>query len=115
MILRIIPSEAERVAGSLGVETIEQASRSFRVDGALIIEDIVDTALIAKARRAFAEGYSHYLDGVKHEDALAAGERGGVITVNFEAPFDHAKGVLYSNLFSPFSDSLSHGSCSCGV
>jgi Phytanoyl-CoA dioxygenase (PhyH) len=42
MIARLIPSEKERVAGVLKRETIEQASRSFRKDGALLIETIVN-------------------------------------------------------------------------
>ena len=95
MILRIVPSEAERAAGSLGSETIEQASRSFRIDGALIIEDIVDTAIIAEARRAFGERYSHYLDGSEHEDALTVGGRRLLITINLEPPFDDPR--LFAN------------------
>ena len=65
MVVRIVPSEAEHAAGSLGSETIERASRSFRIDGALIIEDIVDTAIIAEARRAFGEGYSSLFGGLR--------------------------------------------------
>ena len=42
-ISRIVPSEAERGLAHLGSETIERASRCFRADGALLIEDIVDT------------------------------------------------------------------------
>ncbi len=85
---RIIPSEAERTAGALGSETIERASRCFRADGALLIEDIIDTTLIAKARRAFNQAYSHYLDGSKHEDALSVGDRRLLITIRLEPPFD---------------------------
>jgi Phytanoyl-CoA dioxygenase (PhyH) len=88
MILRIVPSGAELAAGSLGGAAIDQASRSFRVDGALIIEDIVDTAFIAEVRRAFGEGYSHYLDGSEHDDALRVGDRRLLITINLEPPFD---------------------------
>ena len=95
MILRIVPSGGERAAGSLGSETIKEASRSFRIDGALIIEDIVDTAVIAEARRAFGEGYSHYLDGSEHEDALRVGDRRLQITINLEPPFDDPR--LFAN------------------
>ena len=94
-ISRIVPSEAERTAGALGNETIEQASRSFRIDGALIIEDIVDAAIIAEARRAFRRKYSHYLDGSDHEDALRVGGRRLVITINLEPPFDDPQ--LFAN------------------
>ena len=95
MILRIVPSETERAAGALGSETIEQASRSFRIDGALIIEDIVDAAIIAEARRAFGEVYSHYLDGSEHEDALRVGARRLLITIKLEPPFDDPQ--LFAN------------------
>jgi hypothetical protein len=87
-ISRIVPSRVERVAGTLGRETIEHASRSFRVDGALIIEDIVSTALIAEARGAFAGAYSHYLNGAEHEDVLPVGKQRLSITVKLEPPFD---------------------------
>jgi hypothetical protein len=87
-IARIVPSQSERSAGALGTETVEYASRRFRVDGALIFEDIVATALIAEARRAFDQAYSHYLDGCRHDDALRVGDRRLIITINLEPPFD---------------------------
>jgi len=94
-ISRIVPSESERIAGALGSETIERASRCFRADGALIIEDIVDTAIITAARGAFDLAYSHYLDGSKHEDALTVGERRFLITIRLEPPFDDPR--LFAN------------------
>jgi ectoine hydroxylase-related dioxygenase (phytanoyl-CoA dioxygenase family) len=109
MISRIIPSGAERAAGSLDGDTIEQASRSFRIDGALIIEDIVDTALVAKARRAFAERYSHYLDGTKREDALAAGDRRLMITINLEPPFEDPRLFANPYLLPVLSTALDDG------
>jgi ectoine hydroxylase-related dioxygenase (phytanoyl-CoA dioxygenase family) len=87
-IVRIIPSQSERTAGALGTNTVEYASQHFRVDGALIIEDIVDAALIAEARRVFAEAYSQYMDGRGYDDALSVGDRRLLITINLEAPFD---------------------------
>jgi ectoine hydroxylase-related dioxygenase (phytanoyl-CoA dioxygenase family) len=95
MILRIVPSEAERAAGTLGSEMIEQASQSFRIEGALIIEDIVDTTIVAEARQAFGEAYSCYLDGSEHEEALRVGGRRLLITVNLEPPFDNPQ--LFAN------------------
>src|SRR5262245_42026234 len=95
MILRIVPSVAERAAGSLGNETIEKALRNFRSDGALIIEDVVDAPLIAEARRAFSNRYSQYLDDSEHEDALRVGGRRLLITINLEPPFDTPK--LFAN------------------
>jgi ectoine hydroxylase-related dioxygenase (phytanoyl-CoA dioxygenase family) len=95
MILRIVPSEAERGAGSFGSEAIEQASQRFRIDGALIIEDILDAAIIVEARRAFGERYSHYLDGSEHEDALKVGDRRLLITIKLDPPFDDPR--LFAN------------------
>jgi ectoine hydroxylase-related dioxygenase (phytanoyl-CoA dioxygenase family) len=95
MILRIAPSEAERAADSLGTETIEQASRSFRLNGALIIENIVDAAIIAEARRAFFEGYAQYLDGSDREDVLMVGAKRVLITIKLEPPFDNPR--LFAN------------------
>ena len=96
MIARVVPSETERAAGSFGSETIQQASRSFRVDGAVIIEDVIDTAIIFEARRAFGERYSHYLDGSEHNDALVVGgPRRLLITITLEPPFDDPQ--LFAN------------------
>jgi Phytanoyl-CoA dioxygenase (PhyH) len=95
MISRITPSESERSVGALSSETIEHASRRFRIDGALILDEIVDTALIAQAKRAFGEAYARYLDGDKHDDALTVGGRRLQITVDLEPPFDDPR--LFAN------------------
>jgi ectoine hydroxylase-related dioxygenase (phytanoyl-CoA dioxygenase family) len=94
-IVRIIPSQSERTAGVLGTETVEYASRHVRSDGALIIEDTVDTVLIGEARRVFGEAYSRYLDGGKHSDALRVGKRRLIVTINLEPPFDDPQ--LFAN------------------
>src|SRR5262249_47774743 len=87
MILRIVPSEAERATADLSREKLEQASRSFRVDGALIIENIVDSAVISEARQVFDEAYSHYLNGPEHADAARVGEKRLMIAITLEPPF----------------------------
>jgi ectoine hydroxylase-related dioxygenase (phytanoyl-CoA dioxygenase family) len=87
-ITRVVPSEAERAAGRLWADKIEQVSQRFRIDGALIIEDIVDSAIISAARRAFSESYSGYLDGSQHEDTLLTGRRRVIITIELRPPFD---------------------------
>jgi ectoine hydroxylase-related dioxygenase (phytanoyl-CoA dioxygenase family) len=110
MILRIAPKDSERTAGTLRGETIEQAARGFRIDGALIIEDIVDRAIIAEARTAFVKAYSNYLDGEEHEDALRVGGRRLMVSVKLEPPFDDpqlfANPHLLSVLSSELDDSL---------
>ena len=88
MIARIGPSEMERGLGVFSSEAIEYASRQLRVDGAVILEDIVDTALIGQARLAFGTRYARYLDGSKHDDALEIGGRRLQITIDLEPPFD---------------------------
>jgi len=95
MILRIVPSEAERVAETLGSETVEQASSSFRINGALIIENIVDAAIIAEARRAFDERYSYYLSHSDPESMLMVGAGRLQITIKLEPPFDYPS--LFAN------------------
>ena len=95
MIARIAPSEAERRAGAFGLETLEHALRCVRVEGALILEDIVDTAVIAEAKRAFFKVYARYLNNSKHDDALSVGDRRVMITVNLEPPFDDPR--LFAN------------------
>jgi ectoine hydroxylase-related dioxygenase (phytanoyl-CoA dioxygenase family) len=79
----------------LGPETVEYASRRLRIDGALIIDDIVDTALIAEARRVFGEAYPRYMDGCGHDDALCVGDLRLIITINLEPPFDDPQ--LFAN------------------
>ena len=92
---RIVPLESERTAGALGRETIERASRCFRADGALVIEDVVDGAIIAAAQKAFDQTYSHYLNSSEHEDALNVGDRRMLITIRLEPPFDTPR--LFAN------------------
>src|SRR5262245_58498998 len=109
MILRIVPSQAERAASELSRETIETASRSFRLDGALIIEDIVDAAIISEARRVIGEAYSHYLDGCLHEDVARVGEGRLMIAIALEPPFDDPQLFANPYLLSILSSELDKG------
>jgi ectoine hydroxylase-related dioxygenase (phytanoyl-CoA dioxygenase family) len=85
MILRIIPSEAERNDGALKSEKVEQASQRFRKDGAVIVEDIVDAAAIVRARQAFDAEYAQFC--TEREDVARVGERRFMVTVKLEPPF----------------------------
>jgi hypothetical protein len=109
MILRIVPSEAELAASELSRETIERASRSFRLDGALIIEDIVDAAIISEARRVFGEAYSHYLDGSLREDVARVGDRRLMIAIAMGPPFDDPQLFANPYLLSILSSELDKG------
>src|SRR5262249_58479347 len=93
MISRITPSESERAAGALGSETVELASRCFRKEGALIVEDIVDAAVIVRAREAFGTAYAQFCS--EREDVGRVGGRRFMITVNLEPPFDDPQ--LFAN------------------
>jgi hypothetical protein len=93
MILRVIPSEAERVAGVLGSGAIENASRCFRKDGALIIEDIVDRAVIVGVREAFGALYAQFCS--EREDVARVGGLRFMVTVKLEPPFDDPR--LFAN------------------
>jgi hypothetical protein len=60
----------------------------MRVDGTLILEDIVESALIREARETFVQRYDRNLDGREHDDALQVGNRRMMITVDLEPPFE---------------------------
>jgi ectoine hydroxylase-related dioxygenase (phytanoyl-CoA dioxygenase family) len=88
MISKIRPSEEERSIGAFSSGTMARVAQRFRADGVLVLENVVDAALIARARRAFGEAYGRYLDGKKHRDAPMVGDRRLMITVDLEPPFD---------------------------
>jgi Phytanoyl-CoA dioxygenase (PhyH) len=108
--MRITRSQAEWDAGAFSSETLEKASRGLRADGTLILEDIVNSALIREAREAFLQRYNRYLDGQKHDDALQVGERRPMITVDIKPPFDRreliANPLLVSVLKAACEDDL---------
>jgi ectoine hydroxylase-related dioxygenase (phytanoyl-CoA dioxygenase family) len=110
VLMRITRSEAERKAGAFSGETLEQASRCLRAEGALILEDIVNSALIQEAREAFLQRYDRYLDGQKHHDAAQVGERRPMITVDLEPPFERRELIanpwLLSVLRATFEDDV---------
>jgi ectoine hydroxylase-related dioxygenase (phytanoyl-CoA dioxygenase family) len=95
MIVRVMPSQVEQNARTFSGETIEKASSCVRADGALVIQDIIDPALIIEARQAFVQGYARYLNGQEHGDALQVGDRRLMITVGLEAPFNRPE--LFAN------------------
>ena len=108
-VLRIVPSQVELSAGLLGKETIERASRHFRTDGALLIENIVDTAIIANARQAFHQAYSHYLDGAKRDDVNVVGDQRLLVTIRLEPPFDDPQLFANPYLLPVLSSALDEG------
>jgi len=101
--MRITPSGEERSAGAFSSATIEKASHHMRSDGTLIVEDIINPALIVNAREAFLERYDRYLHGLAHDDALEVGERRLMITVDLDPPFDRRELFANSWLFSLLS------------
>jgi ectoine hydroxylase-related dioxygenase (phytanoyl-CoA dioxygenase family) len=67
------------------------------MEGALILEDIINPALILEARQAFMQKYDGYLDGREHDDALQVGDKRSMITVDFAPPFDRRE--LFANMW----------------
>jgi ectoine hydroxylase-related dioxygenase (phytanoyl-CoA dioxygenase family) len=108
--MRITRSVVERNAGAFGSETLEKASRCLRAEGALILEDIVNPALIREAREAFVQAYDRYLHGKKHYDALQVGDKRLMITVDLEPPFERRELIanhwLLSVLRAAFEDDV---------
>jgi hypothetical protein len=88
LVAKITPSATERGAGEFTNATLEKASQCMRTDGTLILEDIVEPALIREARETFVQRYDRYLDGREHDDALQVGNRRLMITVDLEPPFE---------------------------
>src|SRR5262245_41453152 len=95
MVISVMPSKAESKARAFSNEAIQRASRCMRTDGAVILQDIIDPALILEARLAFIQMYARYLNGQKHDDALQVGDRRFMITVSLEPPFDRPE--LFAN------------------
>jgi ectoine hydroxylase-related dioxygenase (phytanoyl-CoA dioxygenase family) len=80
----------------------------MRTDGALVLEDVINPALIREARETFVRKYDRYLHGQKYADALEVGERRLMITVDLEPPFDRrellANSWLLAVLRATFED-----------
>src|SRR5262245_35112462 len=95
MISKITPSNSERSAGAFSKGTIARTARRFGMDGALILENVLDAALIARAKQAFGKQYARYLDGNTHRDALMVGDRRLMITIDLEPPFANPR--LFAN------------------
>jgi hypothetical protein len=103
MVTRITPSEAERSARAFSSATLDKASHCMRTEGALVLEDIFNPALILEAKQAFIQRYGRYLDGRKHDDALQVGGRRSMITVDLAPPFDRRELFANSWLFPVLS------------
>jgi ectoine hydroxylase-related dioxygenase (phytanoyl-CoA dioxygenase family) len=110
VLTRITRSEAEWNAGAFSSETLEKAARCMWADGTLVLEDIVDPALIREAREAFLQRYDRYLGGQKRHDAVEVGKRRLQIIVDLEPPFERreliANPLLLSFLKTAFEDDV---------
>src|SRR5262245_15006753 len=93
MILRINPSKEERAVGTLTTDTIDHASQRFRKDGALIVEDIIDKALVVKSREAFCKEYLRHC--ARRDDVSEVGGGRFMVTVALEPPFNDVS--LFAN------------------
>ena len=86
--MKITPSETERSAGEFRSESIELALRALRIEGALILEDVVDLALVDAARAAFHDTYADRLSGPRHDHVKQVGEQRVMISIDLAPPFD---------------------------
>src|SRR3954447_6366153 len=84
----ITPSIEEVRAGSFSEETIKSAIASFRKDGALLLDNVIDRSLVENARHTLMSRYAPYLDVDAPRDALRTGERRHMITIRLEPPFN---------------------------
>src|SRR5262245_39660631 len=96
MIMRIKPSDAERDARAFSGATLDKASLCMRTQGVLVLEDIVNPALILEAKEIFIKRYDRYLDGQKHRHASEVGDKRVLVPVDLEAPFDRRELVANS-------------------
>jgi ectoine hydroxylase-related dioxygenase (phytanoyl-CoA dioxygenase family) len=95
MIRRVMPSEAEWNVGAFSSKTIDEATSCMRSDGALILEGIVDVALVRQVSQAFVQRYAGYLTERQHDDALEVGDKRAMITIDVDPPFDRPE--LFAN------------------
>jgi ectoine hydroxylase-related dioxygenase (phytanoyl-CoA dioxygenase family) len=65
----------------------EAAAAAFRSAGCLLVEGVIDVALVDTLRDAFLTRYREYLVPRHHDDALEVGSRRYMVTVRVEAPF----------------------------
>jgi len=86
--LRVTPSDKERSIGEFQRDTIELALRALRVDGLLILEDVVDLALVDAARTAFHDTYTDRLSGARHDHVKNVGEKRVMISIELAPPFN---------------------------
>ena len=103
MVMRIKPSDAEWNTRAFSSATLDKALLCMRTEGVLVLDDIVNRALILEAREIFMQRYDRYLDGQKHDDALQVGDRRLMITVDLEPPFDRRELLANSWLLSVLS------------
>jgi ectoine hydroxylase-related dioxygenase (phytanoyl-CoA dioxygenase family) len=96
MIMRIKPSKAEWSAHEFSSATLDIAADGMRTDGALILEDIINSALIVETKEIFLQRYKRQLNGEKHADVDEVGDRRPMISVDLEPPFDRRELVANS-------------------
>ena len=72
----------------------------MRVEGTVVLEDIINPALVQEVREIFCKRYDRYLDGQENDDALPVGERRLMIPVDLESPFDRRELLANSWILS---------------
>ena len=78
----------ERLAQAIQMETLEQATKLFRANGCLLLENVFPQALITELYAAYFTRYHRYFRADKYPDALTVGDKRYQVTVDFEPPFN---------------------------
>ena len=90
--------EALRTAlrtGSLTPENMAGAADAFKDAGCMVVEKVLDAAIVDAMHDAFVDRYHRYLEGQSPDDALEVGPRRFMVTVALEPPF--ADPEVYAN------------------
>jgi len=88
-------------------EVVAAVADAFNSAGCVLIERVLDVAIVDAMHDAFIDRYHRYLDGQHHDDALEVGPRRIMVTVALEPPF--AEPEVYANpKLLPILDALLH-------
>lgn len=96
-IARLAPSDDERANGAFGDASVRECGKALQVDGALVLDHIIDPELITRARVEFLAEYAAYLNSPPPTDAFIVGDQRIQVPVRMRASFADAS--LFGNPF----------------
>jgi ectoine hydroxylase-related dioxygenase (phytanoyl-CoA dioxygenase family) len=80
---------------TLTPEQLTSVADAFKSAGCMLVEKVLDVAIVDAMHDAFVDRYHRYLEGQSHDDALEVGARRFMVTVALEPPF--ADPEVYAN------------------